>query len=61
MGRPEPSEPFLIELLIRCYSWFVQELNVALEASNSVRLTRAQITAYALENPQIEAAEHKVE
>jgi len=43
MAGTKKTEPFLIELLIRCYSWFVQELNAELEASNNVKLTRAQI------------------
>lgn len=43
MGQFDKSEPFLIELLIGCYSWFVRELNVALESSGDVKLTRAQI------------------
>ncbi len=44
-------EPFLIELLIRSYSWFVQELNTTLETSGDDRLTRAQIiTLFYLED-----------
>ncbi len=43
MARLNPSDPFLIELLIRNYSWFVKQLNAALAASNQANLTRAQI------------------
>lgn len=43
MSKQKTSEPFLIELLIRSYSWFVQELNTTLEASGGTKLTRAQI------------------
>lgn len=43
MARQKQSDPFLIELLIRRYSWFIQEMNAALEASDQVKLTRAQI------------------
>lgn len=43
MASAKKSEPFLIELLIQCYSWFIGELNAAQEHGAHAKLTRAQI------------------
>jgi len=43
MSQNKEMEPFLIELLIRRYSWFIRELNTKLEASGGTKLSRAQI------------------
>ena len=43
MAPTTKAEPFLIELLIQSYSWFIRELNAAQENVDHVKLTRAQI------------------